>query len=75
MVRSEDVTELLSGLSPFQYGAVVVLLPVLGFLALLVLLGSSVVPSDYIVVASFVLLGALIPSGIIYVLSVLFDEL
>jgi len=32
------------------------------------------VPSDYAAVASFVLLGALIPSGVLYVLNVYFSE-
>lgn len=62
------------GLSAYQHGTVAVLLPVLGFILLLLSFTSSLVPSEYAAVASFVLLGALIPSGVLYVLNSYFSE-
>lgn len=61
-------------LSAYQHGTVAVLLPLLGFVLLLFFFVSPVVPSEYAAVASFVLLGALIPSGVLYVLNVYFSD-
>ncbi|MCX2819495.1 hypothetical protein EGH25_09050 [Haladaptatus sp. F3-133] len=61
-------------LSPFQHAAVAVLLPVLGFGLLLTAFNSSLIPSAYIAVASFVSFGLLIPSVVIYVLSIYITE-
>lgn len=62
------------GLSPFQHGAIAVLLPFLVFILLFVLLVSSAVPFTYIAIAAFVSFGLVIPCVTIYVLAIYIRE-
>ena len=71
---SNELLSRFENLSPFQHAAVAVLTPLLGFVVLFVLLGSSVVPSNYIAIASFVSFGLLIPTGVIYVMEIYIRE-
>lgn len=73
MVFRELLTRF-EGMSAFQHAAVAVLTPLLGFVLLFVLLASSVVPFQYIAIASFLSFGLLIPSGVIYVLAIYIRE-
>jgi hypothetical protein len=61
-------------MSPFQHAAVAVLTPLVGFVLLFVLLGSSVIPPAYVAIASFVSFGLVIPSAVIYVLAIYLRE-
>lgn len=61
-------------LSPFQHGAIAVLLPLLVFILLFVLLVSSAVPFSYVAIAAFVSFGLIIPCVTIYVLALYIRE-
>jgi len=74
-MRTEEALRWFKGLSAFQHGTIVVLLPFAVFTFLLILLEYSLVSFGYVAVAGFVSFGMLIPIVFIYILSVrLSDE-
>lgn len=74
-MKAKKALKWFNGLSPFQHGIILVLLPFAVFTFLLVLLVYSVVPSGYVAVAGFVSYAVLIPCVFIYILYIrLSDE-
>lgn len=73
-MEPERVLRWFEGLSPFQHGAIAVLLPFLVFTTLFVLINNSVVPFSYVAVVAFVSFGLFIPCVTIYVLALYIRE-
>jgi len=74
MRRSEKALRWFKGLSAFQHGTIVVLLPFAVFTFLLILLEYSLISFGYVAVAGFVSYAVLIPAVFIYILAIRLSE-